>query len=195
RAEAEVVADQQEAGAQPLDDDLVDEGLRREPGQRLVEPGDAHPVDAAGSERLELVALGEDARRGLAAVARREEFARMRLEGQHAAREPPAAGLLDEPAEHRLVSAMDAIVVADRQRAVGALVGGRQSAEDIHGRGGAASGKTLNYKVFAAGLERCPVLESRDEKNRRADIGPWLQHDGAREALPRGALAGPHRRG
>src|SRR5690606_14682831 len=195
RAEAEVVAHQQEAGPQPLDDDLVDERLRREPRERLVEAGDADPVDAAGRQRIELVPLGEDARGGLAAMARREELARMGLDGEHAAREAAAPGLLDQPPEHRLVPAMDAIVVADRQRANGALVGGRQAAEDIHGRGGAASGKTLNYKVFAAGLARRPVLESRDEKNRRADIGPWLQHDGAREALPRGALAGPHRRG
>src|SRR5690606_24744751 len=195
RAEAEVVAHQQEAGPQPHDDHLVDERLRREPRERLVEAGDADPVDAAGRQRIELVPLGEDARGGLAAMARREELVRMGLEGEHAAREAAAPGLLDQPPEHRLVPAMDAIVVADRQRAIGALVGGRQAAEDIHGRGGAASGKTLNYKVFAAGLARRPVLESRDEKNRRADIGPWLQHDGAREALPRGALAGPHRRG
>src|SRR5690606_37559643 len=85
RAEAEVVAHEQEAGAQPVDDDLVDERLGGKPGERLVEAGDTDTVDAAGGERLELVPLGEDARRRLAAEARREELARMGLEGEHAA--------------------------------------------------------------------------------------------------------------
>ena len=50
------------------------------------------------------------------AAFRREELARMRLERQHGRRQPQILSGLDQPRQHRLVTAMDAVEVADRQR-------------------------------------------------------------------------------
>src|SRR5690606_4972409 len=61
RAEAEVVADQQEAGAQSVGDDLVYESLWGKRGQRFVDTGYAVTVDAACGDRIELVAHGKHA--------------------------------------------------------------------------------------------------------------------------------------
>ena len=55
-----------------------------------------------------------------------EEVARVRLEGQHARRHAAVARLVDQQRQHRLVAAVHAVEVADRQRAAapGALRGG-----------------------------------------------------------------------
>ena len=70
---------------------------------------------------------GRPARRG-------EEVARMRLESQHAGRQAAVPRLGVQQREHRLVAAVHAVEVADRQRTGGSDAGVAPAAEDLHGR-------------------------------------------------------------
>ena len=134
RAEAEVIADQQVTRLQAVHDQPLGEGLGRHGRQRGVEVRDAHAVDAAGGQRAELVAPGEDTCRGGAGArtAGGEVFAGMGLEGEHAGRQSALAGRAHQTLQHRLVAAVDAIEVADGQRAGLALIGRGQAAKDLH---------------------------------------------------------------
>ena len=94
-AEAEIVAHQHVARAQATLQNLGDEGLRRHRREGIVKGRDDDLVDAAAFELGEFVAQRGDAhRRGFGpAGAAREVVARVRLEGQHAARQAAVAGL------------------------------------------------------------------------------------------------------
>src|SRR5690606_32134889 len=124
RTEPEVVANQQSPRLQTLGQHLPHERFRRHAGEGLVEVSDADLVDAEAGQRLELVAQVGDAYRdsGGVRLAGRggllgEELARMRLEGEHAARQPVPPRIRDQRAHQRLVATMDAVEVADRDRA------------------------------------------------------------------------------
>src|SRR5258708_6696598 len=70
---------------------------------------------------------------------RREELARMRLEAEYAAREAALARPGAEALQHRLVSAMDAVEIADgqrnrRQHRIGTAVGKQHEARGINAK-------------------------------------------------------------
>ncbi|ABA49788.1 hypothetical protein BURPS1710b_1123 [Burkholderia pseudomallei 1710b] len=132
RAVAEVVADHDPAGVQPVDERAFDERLGRLARERMVEVLDDHAVDAVLAQRLELVAQHRDARRR---ARRIEELARMRLERHHAHGQPARVRRRAHAREQGLVAAMDTVEVADRQRARGAALGVGQAAEDFHDSG------------------------------------------------------------
>ncbi len=111
-AEAEIIADDQMPHRQPAHQNVLDElagGMRRE---LAVEAADMDPVDAAFGEQFELVAQAGQARRRL---LRREEFARMRFEGEHRRRQGQFARLGRQFSEQRAMTKMHAIEIADGQ--------------------------------------------------------------------------------
>ena len=59
---------------------------------------------------------------------RAEDGARMRLEGQHQRRHAAPVGFLARALEHRLVAAMDAVEIADRDHAAAQFGGQRRIA-------------------------------------------------------------------
>ena len=77
------------------------------------------------------VAMRAGAELGLAGEAR-EVVARVRLEGHHARRQAAVLGLGDQQREHRLVAAVHAVEVADRQRAGGGEIGVMEAVVDAH---------------------------------------------------------------
>ena len=90
--------------------------------------------DAAAGELLELVAQGCDAcrRRFGPAGEACEVVARVRLERHHRRRQAAVRGLRDEQREHRLVAAVHAVEVADRERAGRGEVAVPKAVEDAH---------------------------------------------------------------
>ncbi len=128
-AEAEVVADQQPARVQPVDQHIAHELLRRLRGEMRIEVLDNHPVDALAAQALQLVAQQRDA--GGRAV-RHEEFARMRLEGHDRQRQSARVGRRARAGQQGLVAAVHAVEVADGQRAGRAALGIGQAAKDFH---------------------------------------------------------------
>jgi phosphoribosylglycinamide formyltransferase-1 len=129
-AEAKVIADQEPLGMKSLDEDAGDEILGACGCQRLVEVGDADPIDSDFGQRLQLVAqIGDPDRFG---PAGRKELPRMRLERQHATDQAMASGIRNQPLQQRLVTTMDAVEIADGQRARLALVWRREAAEYFH---------------------------------------------------------------
>ncbi len=148
-AEAEIVADQQVPGLKAFDDDPIDEILRGNSGEACIEVRDTNAVDAMFGQRIEFVALSQNTSRSsdLVGGQLRKVFTWMRLEGQHAGRYAKRVSPLPESGQDRLVSAMHAVEIADRQRTGSALFGGWQQAKDFHG-----FGKTLNYKAFRRSL-------------------------------------------
>ena len=108
---------------------VVDERLRCERREPAVEARDDRARDAERREMLELRAERREPRRRRAA---REELARMRIEREHRRRQREILRGFDEPGEHRLVPAMDAVEIADRQRD-GTVGRRRQAANHPHG--------------------------------------------------------------
>ncbi len=127
-AEAEVVAHQHPAHAEPTHQHVLDELLGGQRRERRIEARDEHVRDAERPKRIELLAQSREARRGGVA---REELARMRIERQHGGRQAQVVRGLEEAHEHGLVAAMDTVEVADGQ---GDRPGGdrRESAMDPH---------------------------------------------------------------
>ena len=112
RAEAEIVADLDPARAQPALQDAHDEILGRGFRKVVVETTDLHAVDAGSTQQFELFAQRSQARGRL---IRGEELARMRLEGHHARGQPAPLRGVEQPHEHRLMAAMNAVEIADGQ--------------------------------------------------------------------------------
>ncbi len=134
-AETEVVAHQHVAGTQTAHQHLLNEGLRRQRGERFVEAQHHDLRHAAALELGQLVAQRRDAWRrqlGLAGSLG-EEVARMRLERQHARRQAAVPRLVGQQREHGLVAAVHAVEAADRQRAGACDLGMVKAAEDAHG--------------------------------------------------------------
>ena len=110
-AEMEVVADRDPADAEPLDQVMVNEVLRRGSGAGLVE-GHHHGAGKPGcGQQPQLVGLGGEAE--LRAV-RAEKAARMRLEGDGQRRPAVTATHRKGGADHRPVAEMDAVEIAHR---------------------------------------------------------------------------------
>lgn len=112
RAVAEVPPDEQPRRAESVHQHILHEALRREGRESRVEARHVHAIDARGREALDLLA---QARQTRGRVVGREEFARLRLEGEHAGQDAEFARLGDQPREHRLVTAVHAIEIADRE--------------------------------------------------------------------------------
>ena len=134
RAEAEVVADQHVARAEPAHQHVADECFGGEAGKGRIEAQHDRLVDAAALELGELVAQRRDARgRGLGlARALREPVARIRLERHHARWQAAMRGLGHEQREHRLVPAVHAVEVSDREGAGGGDSGVVEAAKHLH---------------------------------------------------------------
>ncbi|WP_036248788.1 hypothetical protein [Methylibium sp. T29] len=172
RAEAEVVAHQHVARLHAAQQHVVDEGLRRLVGEGLVEAQHDDALHAAARQFAELVAQRGDARRrlGRGAGTRGEEVARMGLEGQHGAEQVAVLGLALEQRQHRLVAAVHAIEVADRD--------GRRAAigqQDV-----VQTSEHLHRRIIATARAGPCRLGSRRKKarSRRA----FLNRPGARPA-------------
>ena len=134
RAEAEIVADQHVARAQPAHQYLLDEGLRRLAGQALVEAQHHDFLRAAVLQFGQLVAQGADARRrefGSALLAG-EPVPRVRLEGQHAGAQRAVPGLVGQQCQHGLVPAVHAVEVADGHGAWRPVGLGRKAMAHAH---------------------------------------------------------------
>ena len=127
-AVAEIVAHQHVARLQRAAQHLLDEGLGGERRKRAVETEHVQPVDP-----LPLQALGFFAQAGQARgrLLGREEFARVRLEAQHAARQAARPRHVLQAGEHGLVPEVQAVEVADGDR-VGRAEGS-EAVGDAHG--------------------------------------------------------------
>jgi hypothetical protein len=90
--------------------DTVDERVRRERREALVEARDEDALDPERGEALELRAQRGQARRRRFAG---EELAGMRVERQHRGGQAEIVRGFHEPGEHRLMPAMDAVEIAD----------------------------------------------------------------------------------
>ena len=109
-AEMEVEADHGAGDGEPVDQDLFDELLGGEPGQRRVEGEQDRAVQAGRGEQPELGCLRGEVERGL---VRAEKRAGMRLEGEHRRGSVRRLGALHSRPDHRAMTAMDAIEIAD----------------------------------------------------------------------------------
>ena len=112
-AEAEVVADQQPAHREPVEQHVLDEILRRAAGVGAVEAADMHAFDAVGRKQFQFLSQRREPRRRR---LRREQFERMRFESEHACSQAQGASPVLETRKHCLVSAVHAVEVADGQR-------------------------------------------------------------------------------
>ncbi len=109
--ETKVVAHHHVARAQPLAQDPVGEVLRAEVRQRLVEVERHQQVDAQG---LDEPRLDPERRQTEGRRVRREEAARVRLEGEDRLRPFQLVGQTPGLRDHFLVAAVDAVEIADR---------------------------------------------------------------------------------
>ncbi|TSE31240.1 hypothetical protein Ttaiw_01618 [Tepidimonas taiwanensis] len=140
RAEAKVIADEHITRVQRPNQHVVDERLGRQRRERLVEGQDHAFVDTAAAQLRQLVAQRGNARRRQlrAAVPRGEEVPRVRLERHGARGHAAVTRLVDQQRQHRLMAAVHAVEIADRQRP---RLGGSpaqvvQAVGDVHGRRG-----------------------------------------------------------
>ena len=154
-AEAEVLAHQQPARLQALDQQVLDEGVGRHFGQPGIEAPHHHLGNAIAGQRGQLVAQAGDAggRQFRPAVQGGKVLPRMRFEGHHGGRQAAFARDLADAREHGLVSAMDAVEIADGQGAGRALSGRGQGSVDaqrrFHGR---------EFTILDSGSVRTPRI-------------------------------------
>ena len=125
---------------QALHQHFFDEILRRQCGEASVEMFDDHAVDTGGRQRFQLVAQIGNAlwhqldigfcRAGAFKLG--EKFARMRFEGHHGGVELQSRGGCAHLREQRLVAAMYAVEIADRQCAGRTRCGVGKSSKYLH---------------------------------------------------------------
>ena len=134
-AEAEVVPDHHQAGAQLIHQDALDEVLRAEAGQGFVKAQHHQMVHPTVLQRRAGVTQRGNARwcEFGPALNAGEMITRMGLEAHHTAGQPALAGLVGQQGQHRLMAAVHTVEVADRQRAGALAGGGKSAAEDLHG--------------------------------------------------------------
>ena len=110
-AEMEVVADRDAADAEPLDQIMVNEILRRGAGAGLVEGHHHGAVKPGPGQQPQLVGLvGQPELRAV----RAEKAARMRLEGHRKRRLAMRPAHLQGGRDHGAVAEMDAVEIAHR---------------------------------------------------------------------------------
>ena len=114
-AEAEVVADHDLAHAEPAREHVVDELGGRLLPEMLGEGEREQMLDAELGEQPRLDPEGREPGRRL---LRRQDLARMRLEGDHTERRAEGSGLLARAGDQRAMAPMHAVEVADRDHAV-----------------------------------------------------------------------------
>ena len=127
-AEMKVVADRNTADAEPLDQIMVNEILRRGAGSRLVEGHDHGAGEPGSGQQAQLVGLaGQTELRGIGA----EKAARMRLEGHGKSRPAVRARHLKGCGNDGTVAKMDAVEIAHRHhRSLGDIGLGRGVADN-----------------------------------------------------------------
>jgi hypothetical protein len=113
-AEAELGADPDFAGGQPLHQHPPHEVIRRHRRHGRVEAQQADHVHAQGAQALELGARQRQPRRCLFAP---EEFARQRLEAQRHRRQPGGARTRPHVADQRPMPQVEAVEGADANHA------------------------------------------------------------------------------
>ena len=124
----EVVADHRAADPVAIDEHARDEVGGFERGERAIELHHDGAVECGGREEPELgVAIAEPKQR----LVRREEGARMRIEGEHRRRaaEPARAG--NRSGDHRAMAAMHALEIADRDHRASERAGMRRQLERV----------------------------------------------------------------
>ncbi|MNF65780.1 hypothetical protein D3C84_475560 [compost metagenome] len=108
--ETEIVTDFQMLHAETINEDGVDELTGAELAQALVERQAQHPVDAFGSQQLQLVTqAGQTRRRGLGG----KEFPWLRLENHHAAGYAQLERTLTQSGQDSLVTTVNTVKVAN----------------------------------------------------------------------------------
>ena len=133
-AEMKVVADRDAADAEPFDQVMVNEILRRGSGARLVEGHHHGAVEPGAGQQPQLAGLvGEAELRGV----RAEEAAGMRLEGHREGRPAVGAAHPQGGGDHGAVAEMDAVEIAHRDH--------RPSGDGGGGRGVADNSKTRGH--------------------------------------------------
>ncbi len=126
-AEVEVEADHGAGDGKALDQDAVDEFLRRKAGQRRVEGEHDRAVEPGRGQKPQFGGLVGQPEQRLAGI---EEGARMRLEGQRRRRPAQRPGLVQRRADHGAMAAMHAIEIADGDDGATQGVIGRAVAHD-----------------------------------------------------------------
>ena len=142
RAEAEIVAHQHPAHAQPAHQDALDEILARVvcASSKLKR----HTYTRSTPHRRQQLELFAQRRQPRRRLIRREKFARMRLERHHARRQVESARGARKFIEHRLMPEMHAIEITDSE-CDWRVSGRRNTAGDAHG---SFKRKSLNYSVI-----------------------------------------------
>ena len=109
-AETEIVADQHITRIQAANQDALHEFFRRQRGEGFAEAADMHMRDAERAQDFQLLAQrGQPRRRRIG----REDFTRMRLEGQHGGQCANRGRARGQPRQHGLVTKMNAVEIAD----------------------------------------------------------------------------------
>jgi hypothetical protein len=112
-AEAEIIPDQQIPHGCAPDEDALDEILRADLSETIVEAHHVRGVDPVARQKLQLFPQRREPCRRLVG---REEFPRVGLE-RHCARDESArARSILQTGEHDLVSDVNTVEIADRQR-------------------------------------------------------------------------------
>ncbi len=99
------------AHAEPVDQDLLDEGRRAQLAQTRVESQAQHTVHAFRGEQLELVTQARQTRRRRIGG---EELTRLRLENHHTAGQRQFRGTLAQTHQDGLMAAVDTVEIPDR---------------------------------------------------------------------------------
>ena len=123
--EAEIEPHHGARDTQPVQQDVVDEALRRRLRQRRVEPQHDGARKPGRREQAQLGGLVGEAEQRL---LRPQEAARMGLEGQRGGRPCERAGALARRRDHRPVAAMHAVEIADGDDRADELRGERRLA-------------------------------------------------------------------
>jgi len=113
--EAEIVTDVQMPDTEFLYQDTAHEIVGIDCGKGRVEADQEHTVDAAGIDRLELLAQSGQTRRRLLGA---EEFHRLRLEGDYQRRQTGRARTRRQCGKDRLMPKVHTIEVADGRNAI-----------------------------------------------------------------------------
>ena len=119
-AETKIVAHQHITRLQPFHQNAAHEILGGKRGEAFAEAADMDMGHAQIAQDFQLLAQGSQAGGG---GLRREDFARMRFEGQYGGRRAHRSGARGQPRQHGLVAKMNAVEIADGD-GIRAITGG-----------------------------------------------------------------------